>query len=451
MTAVWTSIALLGTGLILSTVFRTNAQRDFQRLLHAHAFNLMGSFDVDEAGQVTGAPNMGDPRFETPLSGWYWSVVVAGEPGKLLMHSGSISGDVADLPPPVNKPFDDRFQRISAVTDAHGNRIRQLEAQLLLGEGDTLYQVLVAGNALDIEEAVSRFNRTLLLFFVLFGAGTIIATYFVIRIGLRPLSAATDALHDVREGHRDKLDGVYPVEIQPLAGEINALIDTNRSIVDRARTQVGNLAHALKTPLAVIVNEVRSSKDDQANLIGEQAELMKSQVQTYLDRARIAAQRDVIVSRTQVLPVLSKLARVLQRLAPDISFEIEQCDPETIFRGEEQDLEEIFGNLMENASRFARQEVRVRVEDHAPEAGATPQMRIEIEDDGPGLTAEQRKKALKRGIRLDESQPGSGLGLSIVRDIATEYGGEFKLLQSDSGGLKAVIILPKLSASSNVT
>ena len=447
MTALWTAIALLGTGLILSTVFRNNAQRDFERLLTAHAFNLMGSFEVDETGLVSGAPNMGDPRFETPLSGWYWSVVEAGEPEKLLMYSGSISGDMADLPPPVDKPFDDRFQRVSAVTDANGNRIRQLEAQLLLGEGDTLYQVLVAGNTLDIEEAVARFNRTLLLFFVLFGTGTVAATYFVIRIGLRPLSAATDALHDVREGHRDKLDGVYPVEIQPLAGEINALIDANRSIVDRARTQVGNLAHALKTPLAVIVNEVRSSKGEQANLIGEQAELMKSQVQTYLDRARIAAQRDVIVSRTPVLPVLEKLVRVMQRLAPDINFDIVKCEAHMTFRGEEQDLEEIFGNLLENASRFAKNTVQIEVGDHQ----TTAQMRIEIQDDGPGLSAEGRKKALKRGIRLDESQPGSGLGLSIVRDIATEYGGDFNLEKSDSGGLKAVIILPKLSASSNVT
>ena len=393
---------------------------------------------------------MGDPRFETPLSGWYWSVVAASEPNKLLLHSGSISGDVADLPPPVDKPFDDRFQRVSAVTDTNGNRIRQLEVQLLLGEGDTLYQVLVAGNTLDIEEAVRRFNRTLLLFFVLFGVGTILATHFVIRIGLRPLSAATDALHDVREGHRDKLDGEYPMEIQPLAGEINALIDTNRSIVDRARTQVGNLAHALKTPLAVIVNEVRSSKGDQANLIGEQAELIQSQIQTYLDRARIAAQRDVIISRTPVLPILTKLVRVMQRLAPDIRFEVEKCDPQIIFRGEEQDLEEIFGNLMENASRFAQGEVRIRVEDHAQGSEGVAKMRIEIEDDGLGLTVDERKKALKRGIRLDESQPGSGLGLSIVRDIATEYGGDFNLEQSGVGGLKAVIILPKLSASSLV-
>lgn len=447
MTAAWTAIALLVTGLILSTIFRNNTQRDFERLLTAHAFNLMGSFDVDGAGKVTGAPNMGDPRFETPLSGWYWSVVVAESPETLLMYSGSISGDMADLPPPVDKPFDDRFQRISEVVDANGNRIRQLEAQLLLGEGDELYQVLVAGNTVDIEEAVSRFNRTLLLFFVLFGTGTVAATYFVIRIGLRPLSAATDALHDVREGRQQKLEGVYPIEIQPLAGEINALIDTNRSIVDRARTQVGNLAHALKTPLAVIVNEVRSTKNEQADLIGEQAGLMKSQVQTYLDRARIVAQRDVIISRTPVLPVLEKLVRVMQRLAPDIHFDIAQCEPQMIFRGEEQDLEEIFGNLLENASRFAKDRVLINVSDQ----NAAAQLRIEIEDDGPGLSADGRKKALKRGIRLDESQPGSGLGLSIVHDIATEYGGKFILEKSDMGGLKAVIILPKLSASPNGT
>lgn len=448
MTAVWTFVALLGTGLILSTIFRGNTQRDFERLLEAHAFNLMGAIIVNDTGELSGAPNMGDPRFQTPLSGWHWSVVTAQEPGNLLLHSQSVSGDIADMPPVVDAPFDEQFRRLSTVIDPNGNILRQLEAQLYVGEGETLYQVLVAGNTSDIEEAVRNFNRTLWLFFVLFGTGTVLATFFVIRIGLRPLRAATTALHDVREGKKDNLDGQYPVEIQPLAGEINALISTNRSIVERARTQVGNLAHALKTPLAVIVNEVRASNDKKSSLIGEQADLMKSQVQTYLDRARIAAQRDVIVSRTPLLPVLEKLVRVMRKLSPQVEFDIETSDPSMAFRGEEQDVEEIFGNLLENASRFARRKVTIRVADHNEAAGGAAQMRIEVCDDGPGLSPEDRKKALKRGIRIDESQPGSGLGLSIVRDITTEYGGDFRLEESASGGLKAVVILPKLGSKS---
>jgi signal transduction histidine kinase len=216
--------------------------------------------------------------------------------------------------------------------------------------------------------------------------------------------------------------------------------------VDRARTQVGNLAHAVKTPLAVILNEVRGTDDEPSRLIGEQAELMKSQVQTYLDRARIAAQRSVIVSRTPVVPVLDKLVRVMTRLAPQVTFDVADSDPLLTFRGEEQDLEEILGNLLENASRFAREKVHI---DDMPSGDEYPaHFKIEVNDDGPGLSKADRKIALQRGKRLDESQPGSGLGLAIVQDIATEYGGSFELEEGESGGLKAVIILPKVSSRS---
>lgn len=445
MTVLWTTLALLITGLILSAVFRTNTQRDFERLLQAHTYNLMGAIDVSQEGRLSGAPNLGDPRFVTPLSGWYWSVATADNPSQPLIHSPSIPGDALDIPPTSEYPFDDEFRRLTLVADAQGNSIRQLEAQLFVGEGTTLYQVLVAGNSSDIEAAVDQFNRTLLLFFLLFGFGTILATFFVIRLGLRPLSAATEALHNVREGQADALEGTYPTEIQPLAAEINALIAANRAIVERARTQVGNLAHAVKTPLAVILNEVRPGSDEKSALIADQAELMKSQVQTYLDRARISAQRNTVVARTQVVPVLSKMVRVMERLAPTITFEVDENAADPVFRGEQQDLEEILGNLLENASRFARDKVLVSILDDGEGEFADSSLTIVIEDDGPGLMAAERKEALKRGMRLDESQPGSGLGLSIVRDMTGEYGGTFRLDDSTLGGLKAVIVLPKLS------
>ena len=445
MTTLWTSIALLITGVILSTIVRNNEQRSFEQLLQAYMQNLMAVIEVDTEGNVIGSPDFGDSRFVELSSGWFWTIAKADNSQLPIAHSASFSGNLAELPTAVSAPFDDDFRRLSTVTDPLGKVLMQVETQLSL-EDDALYQFRVTGNTGDVDLAVSEFNRTLIQYFLLYGGGTVLATFFLIRIGLRPLTSATNALHDVREGEKDQLDDTYPVEIQPLVGEINALITTNRSIVDRARTQVGNLAHALKTPLAVIVNEVRSSKGDQPKLIAEQAELMKSQVQTYLDRARIAAQRDVIVSRTPVVPVATKLVRVMQRLAPNISFDMEDCDKAIAFRGEEQDLEEIFGNLLENASRFAREAVKISIRDNSANAGGPPQVVIEIEDDGVGLSPQQREKALKRGIRLDESQPGSGLGLAIVRDIATEYGGSFTLDDSRTGGLKAVVVLPRLSA-----
>ena len=443
MIAMWTSLALLATGLILSTIFRNNSERDFERLLLAHAYNIMGAIDVDDSGKLAGSPNLGDPRFISPLSGWYWAVLLAEQPDQPIMHSLSIDRDGIVVPDSSVQPFDAEFRRLSTLTDATGNNILQLEAQLFVGESDKLFQVLVAGNKGNVEEDVVRFNRTMGLFFSLFGIGTIFATYFVIRLGLKPLFDATNALHDVREGRAQQLGGSYPREIEPLAGEINALISANRSVVERARTQVGNLAHALKSPLAVISNELRSANDPTSTLVAEQAGLMKSQVQTYLDRARIAAQRNVITANTPVVPVLEKLLRVMKKLSPDISFELQKSDYAVAFRGEEQDLEEVLGNLMENASRFAKARVVIDLNGSAEDKSSPSQFSIAVSDDGPGLSKPDRLRALKRGTRLDESQPGSGLGLSIVSDVVSEYGGRFELNESQMGGLKAIVFFAK--------
>ena len=445
VTSLWTALALVVTGFILSTVFRQNAERGFERLLLAHTYNLMGAAVVSDNGEVSGTPNLGDPRFLAPLSGWYWAIAKADTPLDPLMHSPSISGDQLQVAVEAVTPFNEEFRRSVVLTGNNGNQIQRMEAQLYLGEGNVLYQVMVAGNKSGIEASISRFNRTIVVFFFLFGLGTIVATGFVIRFGLKPLRHAADALQDVREGNADQLHGNFPQEIQPLAGEINALISANISVVERARTQVGNLAHALKTPLAVILNEVRKPGKSTPQLVSEQAELMKSQVQSYLDRARIAAQRGAITSRTPVQPVLQRLVRVMRKLTPGLKFLVVEEATDVDFRGEGQDLEELLGNLLENASRFAKTQVVVSVENH-DETGLGKFLRLSVDDDGPGLTTKQRQNAIKRGIRLDETKPGSGLGLSIVQDIASEYGGRFELADNKLGGLRATIILPKVPA-----
>ncbi len=435
---------MIVTGILLSAYVRKNAERDFQSLLLAYTYNLMGAIDADQGGNVSGDPNLGDPRFQQPLSGWYWSVATAADPRNPLIHSTSIAGDQLDMAHNDHKPFNEEFQRLTDVVDEAGNAVQRLEAQLLVGDSGTLFQVLVAGNKQIIETTVSEFQRTLVLFFFLFGVGTILATYFVIRVGLRPLSVAAESLHNVRDGREETLVGKFPNEIQPLVNEINGLIGANRSVVERARTQVGNLAHALKTPLAVIMNEVRKPGKATAKTVSEQASLMQSQVQTYLDRARIAAQRNVLGGRVAVEPVLEKISRVMSKLNQNVDFELKTISSDVVFKGEEQDLEEAVGNLLENASRFANARVLMEVTEPDENTETHERFLISIEDDGPGLDKAARIKALKRGIRLDESQPGSGLGLSIVRDIAMEYGGSLQLQDSRMGGLRAVLILPKV-------
>ena len=444
ITTLWTAVALLITGLLLSTLFRNNAENNFDGLLLAHAYNLMGAIDINDNGQLVGTPNLGDPQFLSPGSGWYWSVSEAESPEKPLLHSASIAGDELKIASTDDVAFGRTFRRTYRQSE-DDRTVQRLEALLYVGDSETLYQVMIGGNRLDLELAVSDFNRSLLLFFALFGFGTIIATFFVIRFSLKPLDRAREALSDVRAGTSERLAGSFPNEIEPLAEEINALIGANRAVVERARTQVGNLAHALKTPLAVVINEARKPDKQSGRRIADQAAQMQSQIQSYLDRARIAAQRGVVTHRTDVMPVLHRLIRVMEKLSPALQFDVATpAGPAPVFRGEEQDLEEVLGNLLENASRFAKSTVCVNIDQTSEE----DRIKIEIADDGPGLDVGQREKALRRGERLDESSPGSGLGLAIVSDIVSEYQGQLVLSESTTGGLSVAVFLPKVRVTS---
>ena len=444
ITAGWMTVTLLVTGILFSAGVRKDAESKLENDLQIYYDGVLGALEVDENGEISGTPSLGKTQFFQPLSGWYWTVSLVSDPSQPVLHSTSISGDKLELASLEAVPFNDNSQRTYTVEDANGADIQRLEGQFQLTDEGPTYQLMVSGSLADVDKEVSDFNSDLWRYFLLLGVSSMAAPYFVSRFGLKPLDETREALFDVREGKAEKLSGNYPKEIQPLANEINALISANRSIVDRARTQVGNLAHGLKTPLAVIQNEIHKPSRNTKAIVGEQTELMKSQVQTYLDRARIAAQREVVNSRTNVSKVLERLVRVMNKLNPSIQFDLVEQRTGLEFKGEQQDLEEIVGNLLENAARFARSNVKIELS-RSVKSGYEGFLQIEIHDDGPGLSEDQMQKALKRGIRLDETNPGSGLGLSIVRDIAVEYKGEFYLGKSDAGGLLATIILPRAS------
>jgi signal transduction histidine kinase len=262
----------------------------------------------------------------------------------------------------------------------------------------------------------------------------------VILFGLKPLDHVRASLEQIRNGDADQLSGEFPKEIAPLADEVNALIDSNKRVVERARMQVGNLAHSLKTPIAVMLNEARNLPAMQGELVKTQIGMMQNQVQTYLDRARISAQRGSVLARCDVLPSLERLLRVMNKLNPDTEFSLNNSAKNTLIAVEGQDFEEVLGNLIENAARFAKAEVIVVISDDEN------MLTICVEDDGPGLTNDQKTQALKRGQRLDETKPGSGLGLSIVDEIAQEYQGGFSLKDAKIGGLSAQLRLPKAAA-----
>lgn len=436
---IWAILTLIVIFTLITTLYRQASERGFDSLLSAHLFNLIGSVGVSESGQLTGAPDLGDLRFSEPNSGWYWSVEPASEGVHGNLHSSSMTTTIPS-PTVAEVPFNSSFQR-SYSTDGIGDEELQVfESEFVLDAKNRAARFRVMGNKTELEQEIATFQGRLLTYLSLFGVGMIAINAIAILLGLQPLRRVRNALALVREGTAQRLDGQFPAEIEPLANETNALIENNKRIVERSRTQVGNLAHSLKTPLAVLINEGRALGGAKGQLIADQAASMQKQVDHYLQRARVAAQRDSVVYRTPVTPLVQRMVRVLQKLKPDVSLSLALPAADIVFAGERQDLEELLGNLLDNAMKWAKSTVAVSV----TPAGAAGLFEIAIEDDGPGIPEDKARDALKRGRRLDETKPGTGLGLAIVADLVNEYGGALALDRSAMGGLKAVVRLRSL-------
>lgn len=437
---IWAILALIVISTVISALYRQASERGFDSLLSAHLFNLIGSVGVSDSGALNGSPNLGDLRFSEPVSGWYWAVEPVTEGLRGELRSSSMTQDVPS-PPVAEVPFNSEFQR-SYITDGIGDEeLEVFESEFVLDAQNRIARFRVMGNKTELEQEIGVFERRLFTYLSLFGFGMISINAIAILLGLRPLARVRNALAMVREGMAQRLDGRFPAEIEPLANETNALIENNRRIVERSRTQVGNLAHSLKTPLAVLINEGRALGGSKGTLITDQASAMQQQVEHYLRRARVAAQRDSVVYRTPVTPLLQRLVRVIEKLGRGTKVSLALPDTEVVFAGEREDLEEVIGNLLENAMKWARSQVSVVLEPLPLEEGVPNRFSISIEDDGPGIPEDKARDALKRGRRLDETKPGTGLGLAIVTDLINEYGGKLLLERSALGGLKAIVQL----------
>lgn len=440
LSTVWAIITLLIVSTIISTLYRQASERGFNSLLSAHLFNLIGSVGVSQNGALIGNVDLGDLRFSEPDSGWYWAVepVSGGLTGQLRSLSMS---EAIPSPSASDVPFDADFQRSYEMDGISGERLQVFESEFVLDAQNRIARFRVMGNRTELENEVSDFQGQLFTYLSIFGVGMVAINAIAIMLGLRPLAKVREALSKVREGTAQRLDGTFPAEIEPLADETNALIENNKRIVERARTQVGNLAHSLKTPLAVLLNESRIIGGDRGRLIEAQASAMQRQLEHYLQRARIAAQRDSVIYRTPLSPSLKRMARVMEKLNPKTRVRLELPAGEVLFAGEREDFEEIVGNLLENAMKWARGEVLVSVATLLGSEPGSDSFELAIEDDGPGIPEEKAREALQRGKRLDETKPGTGLGLAIVSDLVNEYGGKLGLERSDLGGLKATVQL----------
>lgn len=441
---VWLVVILAITGVVLSSVYKNATERAFDRRLNLYLRTLIAEVATPDEPPDRQFQSLGEPLFELPLSGWYWQITRTDTAKPEVRSSRSLWDKKLPKLEDQGTELTAAGIRLAYVEGPEGQNLRMVERPVDLG-ADGKYLVSVAGDDTEIFDETRSFDYYLGGTFTALGIVLLLTTVFQVRFGLAPLKRISESIADIRSGRAERLEGEFPVEIAPLARETNALIDANREIVERARTHVGNLAHAIKTPLSVIVNEAGSHPGDPFSAkVMEQADMMRSQLAHHLERARIAARVSVVGTVTEVAPAIEALRRTMEKIHRDRGIIVEaKADPSAKFRGERQDLEEMVGNLVDNACKWAASRVFIEVLVEArQQAGAGSRLRLIVDDDGRGLSEAERAQVSRRGQRLDESKPGSGLGLSIVTDLAALYGGSLSLGSAPIGGLRAELVLP---------
>ncbi|SEP76586.1 Signal transduction histidine kinase [Devosia sp. YR412] len=433
LSAGWLVVALVATGFLLTDLYSRALDTSLAESLDFHVESLTGSL-LETGDPTSSAIALTDPRFDRPRSGWYWAI--RGADGTLYNLSTSAVG--IDLPVLMGPP-DSRARRSAIMDDAFGTQMRVVERTVTVAPNS--YQIVVTGNLSEILELVSDFRGQ--TFIVLGAVGVMLAimSAIVARFAMRPISKLSRAIESVREGESVTVAGTYPREIAPLAEEVNELLRSNAQIIERARNQVGNLAHGLKTPIAVLRNEAATKKGALAEVVLSESEKMSTMVATYLERARLAARTSVVGKKSDATMIMLRLTRVMRKIHPEVTVAFQRPDASLPwFRGDEADLEEMAGNLLDNACKWSKGQVGVRLDAERSDTGTL--LLIRIDDNGLGLSDSDAEKVLRRGVRLDEKTPGSGLGLDIVKELVDVYGGSLRLKRSALGGLLVELRLP---------
>ncbi|HET6620122.1 MAG TPA: sensor histidine kinase [Dongiaceae bacterium] len=438
LTARLTLVAALGAlpvliiaGGSLLWLFADRIERRFDAFLAAYQQQLIAAADIAQDGSLHLSGEPADPHFDLPFSGWYWQIRAA---DRVLAQSASAGplqgGSLGGLAVPG---------RSGAVDLAGpGNaRLRAVAREVRLPGTGQAVQVVVAGPHAEIDQEVYAFGVQLALALGGLGIAFLLATVLQVRYGLLPLDALRRALHQVRKGATPRLAGDYPIEVAPLVEELNEVLEHNEALISRARVQAGNLAHGLKSPLTVLRQELAGIGDERGDILRDQVERIGDQVERVLARIRAAGPLSAAAGRTRLVQVLRDLAFSLDIIHRERGIRIEiACADDAGFLGDAADLAEMLGNLMDNGCKWANRRVLVTV-DPGP-----ARLAVLVDDDGPGIAPARRDAALTRGGRLDETAPGTGLGLDIVQEIAELYRGSLRLEDSPLGGLRARLDLP---------
>ena len=433
--SVWIIFTLFSGGLLLSNVFRESTQKAFEDKLNFFMETLIGASRVDSTSSITVVSELGDPRFFRPYSGWYWQI---NEKSKTLVRSRSMWDQVFTLDKRLiggRAKFIDETLRQSAQNNpgVSSQNLVVIQREISFPGMSTPITFMVSGNTNEFEKNISRYNNILVSSLVLLGLGLFVSVFLQVKFGLLPLEKIKNSLFKIRNGDATKLEDIYPTEVSPLAKEINTLLDHNEKIISRAKMNVGNLAHALKTPVAVIKNHITAKKND--DVIDSQMIVIENYINKYLQKARASATSKLKKTKIDITEVIKKMRQIFKKINPELKIIFKSNNEKFLIAGSEDDIDEIIGNVMENACKWTKTQVIIEIFKISKD-----QIKLCISDDGPGLPEKKMKEVFDRGFRLDEQTQGTGLGLNIVKDAVKNFSGSVWLEKSKFGGLKVNII-----------
>ncbi|MBQ1498270.1 MAG: HAMP domain-containing histidine kinase [Sphingomonas sp.] len=428
----WIMLLLVGGGIALDRVLVTTVTKNFDDQLDYLLKAMIFSAELDQNGDVMLNRELADQRFLEYNSGAYWQISGRG-------HEAFPSRSLWDQKLKVDQQHSDTNVHVYDSRQLPGQLLRVAERDAVLPGSNVRWRFQVAQSRETLDGQIAQLRRTLVRSFVLLGLGLIIMVALQTWYGLLPLRRVRQEIARLRAGESTRVEGAMPAEVAPMVEELNALVEHNDRQAEEARRHAGNLAHALKTPLSVIMNAAAAGQPDLAQAVIREARTMRRQIDHHLARARAVGRRGSAHSRAQVWPSIEAVERAVARLYPNVRIDIDG-QKDLVAHIERQDLDDLLGNLVENAAKYGGGSVFITA---GVQAGF---VEILVEDDGRGIPEADRIRIFDRGVRLDSGKPGTGLGLAIVRDVAEIYDGTVSLEESeDLGGLLVRLRLPAAS------